>query len=212
MIMAIGASMEEPRNSLSGRPDILLMIKDGLPATIEADVRAHLDAPGMILGVIRHPGGPYAGVELYLPTALAFFVAAGFFNGALQEAGKDAYVAFKGAAIALWRRASGLTLTAVGTSGKVSPTERFSLAYSITGEVVPGLNFKFLIQTEIDAETAEAGIGAFVDLIRDLLNDRLPEADVSALLTYKPVGGTVLVTFDAESRKIVPVNGFERSP
>jgi hypothetical protein len=76
---------------------------------------------------------------------------------------------------------------------------------------VPGLNFKFLIQTEIDAETAEAGIGAFVDLIRDLLDDRLAEADVRALLTYKPVSGTVLVTFDAASRKIIPVNGFERS-
>lgn len=203
--------MEEQRNSLSGRPDILLMIQDGLPDNIEADVRAHLDEPGLNLGVIRHPGGPYAGVELYLPTALALFVAAGFFNGVLQEAGKDAYVAFKGAALALWRRASGLTVTAVGTSGKVSPTERFSLAYSITGEMVPGLNFKFLIQTEIDAETAEAGIGAFVDLIRDLLNDRLPEADIRALLTYKPVSGTVLVTFDAASRKIIPVNGFERS-
>ncbi|MET3473666.1 hypothetical protein ABIC78_004221 [Novosphingobium sp. 1529] len=210
MIMAIGVSMAEPRKSLSGRPDILLMIQDGLPDSIESDIRAHLNEPGLNLGVIRHPGGPYAGVELYLPTALALFVAAGFFNGVLQEAGKDAYAAFKGAAIELWRNASGLTVTAVGTSEKVSPTERYSLAYSITGEMVPGLNFKFVIQTEIDAETAEAGIGAFVDLIRDLLNDRLAEPDISALLTYKPVSGTVLVTFDAASRKIIPVNGFER--
>ena len=110
--------MKEQRNSLSGRPDILLVIQDGLPDNIEADVRAHLDEPGLNLGVIRHPGGPYAGVELYLPTALAIFVAAGFFNGVLQEAGKDAYAAFKGAAIALWRSASGLTVTAVGRPGK----------------------------------------------------------------------------------------------
>lgn len=203
--------MEKQRNSLSGRPDILLMIQEGLPDNIEADVRVHLDEPGLNFGVIRHPGGPYAGVELYLPTALALFAAAGFFNGVLQEAGKDAYVAFKDAALALWRRASGLTVTPIGTPGKVSPKQRFSLAYSITGEMVPGLNFKFLIQTEIDAETAEAGINAFVDLIHDLLNDRMAEADVRALLTYKPVSGTVLVTFDAASRKIIPVNGFEKS-
>ena len=203
--------MAEQGNSLSGRPDVLLMFQEGLPDDIEADVRAHLDEPGLNLAVIRHPSGPYAGAELYLPTALALFAAAGFFNGVLQEAGKDAYVAFKGAALALWRRASGLTVPAMGPAGKVSPTQRFSLAYSITGEVVPGLNFKFLIHTEIDAETAEAGIGAFVDLIHDLLNDRMAEADVRALLTYKPVGGTVLVAFDAASRKIIPVNGFERS-
>jgi hypothetical protein len=203
--------MAEQENSSSRRPDVLLMFQEGLPDDIEADVRAHLDEPGLNVRVIRHPGGPYAGAELYLPTALALFAAAGFFNGVLQEAGKDAYVAFKDAALALWRRASSLTVSAIGTAGKVSPTQRFSLAYSITGEVLPGLNFKFLIKTEIDTETAEAGICAFVDLIHDLLNDRMAEADVRALLTYKPVGGTVLVTFDAASRKIVPVNGFEGS-
>lgn len=203
--------MQEQINSLLGRPDILLMIQDGLPDNIEAEVLAHLDELGLSLRVIRHSGGPYAGVELYVPTALALFAAAGFFNGVLREAGKDAYFAFKGAALALWRRASVLTVTAVGTSGKASPTQRFSLAYSITGEMVPGLNIKFLIQTEINPETAEAGISAFVDLIHDLLNDRMTEADVTALLTYKPVNGTVLVTFDAASRKIIPVNGFEKS-
>jgi hypothetical protein len=43
--------MEEQRNSLSGWTDILLMIQDVLPDNIEADVRAHLDEPGLNLGV-----------------------------------------------------------------------------------------------------------------------------------------------------------------
>ena len=59
--------MAEQGNILSGRPDVLLMFHEGLPDDIEADVRAHLDDPGLNLGVVRHPGGPYSGAELYLP-------------------------------------------------------------------------------------------------------------------------------------------------
>jgi len=202
--------MVEQEDMPSRRPDILLMLLEGLPDDIEADVRAQLDEPGLDFRVVRHPGGPYAGAELYLPTAVGLFAAAGFFNGVLQEAGKDAYVSFKAAALALWRRVAGLKVTAIGSAGKVSPKQRFSLSYSITGEVIPGLNFKFLLQTEVNMETAEIGIGAFVDFIDNLLNDRMSEADIKALLTYKPVAGTALVTFDVASRKIVPVNGLER--
>lgn len=203
--------MVEQEDMPSGRPNILLMFLEGLPNDLEADARAHLNEPGLDFRVVLHPGGPYAGAELYLPTAIGLFAAAGFFNGVLQEAGKDAYVSFKAAAIALWRRVAGLRVTAIGSAGKVSPKQRFSLNYSITGEVIPGLNFRFLLQTEVATETAEVGIVAFVDLIDDLLNDRMSEEDVKALLTYKPVAGTVLVTFDAANRKIVPVNGLERS-
>ncbi|WP_174296857.1 hypothetical protein [Sphingomonas bacterium] len=195
------------------RPDILLMLQEGLPDDIESEVRAQLDRPGLELVVIRQPGGPYAGVELYLPTAIGLFVAAGFFNGVLQEAGKDAYVAFKVTATALWKRAAKLNVNVFGSVGKVKPTRRYSLAYSVTGEVLPNLNFKFLIQTEVSVDDAETGISAFIDLINDIINDRVGEEDLKALLTYRPVGGTVLVTFDAASRTIVPVNAFDdRNP
>jgi hypothetical protein len=200
--------MADDAEKALNRPDILLMIQEGLPDDIETDARAFLHGPSLNFMVIRQPGGPYAGIELYLPTAIGLFVAVGFFNGVLQELGKDAYVGLKSAAVALWRRSASLNVTAIGTAGKVSPRQRYSLAYSITGEVLPGLNFKFLIQTEIDPDTADAGIEAFLALIDDLLNDRVAEADVKALLTYKPVGGTVLVAFDADSRKIVPVDAF----
>ena len=146
---------------------------------------------------------------MYLPTAIALFIAAGFFNGFLQEAGKDAYAALKGAAIELWQRSRGTRITMVGTEGKVSSKQVYSIAYSITGAVVPGLNFKFVIRTDLEQDTAEAGIIAFLELIDDIHQDRVAEADAKALLTYRPVGGTVLVTFDAETRRIVPVNAFE---
>lgn len=201
--------MADDANDLSGRPAILLGFLKELPDDIETDFRAALGDPRINLQIIRRAWGPFAGVELYLPTAIALFVTAGFFNGVLQEAGKDVYIGLKRAASALWRRAAGLGVSMMTSAGKTSSIQRYSLAFSITGEVTPSLSFKFLIQTELDPETAEAGITAFLDLIHDLLNDQVDEEDVNALLTYQPVGGIVLVTFDAASAKIIPVNAFE---
>lgn len=195
-------------DAVQGRPDLLLMLHEGLPDVFEEEAREQLEPFIQNFMVIRQPGGPYTGVELYLPTAVALFVAAGFFNGALQEAGKDAYVALKNVASKLWHRTGKVNVTTSGSAGKVSPDRKFSLAYSITGEVARGLNFKLLMQTEISHDDAEAGIEAFFGLLNDLLNDRVAESDAEALLTYKPVGGIVLVTFDSAARKIVPINAF----
>lgn len=201
--------MSDEAITITDRPDLLLVIQEGLSEDIELEFRARLDLPGMNVAVVRRPNTPYAGIELYLPSAIALFVAAGFFNGVLQEAGKDCYALLKEAAVALSKRAEGLNIHWIGSPGKVSKTNRYSLAYSITGEIIPGLNFKFLIQCELDEGEIEVGIGAFIDLINDLINDQLSEDSIKSLLTYKPVGGTVLVTFDATNGRIVPVNAFE---
>lgn len=195
-----------------GRPNVVLMLLEELPDDIEPEVRSQLEPFGMYPMVIRQPG-IYAGVELYMPTAIALFIAAGFFNGVLQELGKDAYVAFKKTAFMLWKRATGINVTLIGSPGKVSQNRRYSTAYSITGEVVPGLKFKFIIRTDVSADDAEGGIDEFMKLIDDIIHGRLSEENLKALLTYKPVGGTVLVTFDSESRSIVPVDAFaDRRP
>jgi hypothetical protein len=203
--------MKPTMNDQTERPDILLMIDDALSDEFEADFFVHFNRAQSNVAVIRQSGGPYAGLELYLPTAVGLFIAAGFFNGFLQEAGKDAYAGLKGAVIALWQRATGLKVTAIGSAAKkVSPNQPYSLAFSITGDVAPTLRFKLLIQTDIELETVEAGVAAFLSLIDDLLNDRIEKTNIEALLTYKPVGGTVLVTFDPKLGKIIPVNAFEK--
>lgn len=191
------------------RPDIVLMLFDHLPDALEADARVQLDVPGFRTVVVRRPAGPFAGIELYLPTAVALFVAYGVLNGYLQKIGEDGYEALVRAAKVLWRRCRHINAALIGSRGKVSQVQRFSLTYSITGEITPGLRFKFLIQSEISEDEADAGITAFLALIGDLHNDRLSPANLEALLTYRPVGGTVLVSYDATKRMIVPVNAFE---
>ena len=58
----LGTSMKEQRNSLSGRPDILLMLQDGLPDNIRANIcsfghQGKLNEQGWPLGAWQLLGG-----------------------------------------------------------------------------------------------------------------------------------------------------------
>ena len=164
------------------RPHVGLMLYEGLSNDIEADFLAQLPFPGLRIQVMRKPAIPFAAAELYLPTAIALFMATGFLNGFLQKAGEDCYDAFKVAAISLWRRVQRLDISVVGKRGKISIGQSYSLSYSIIGELSPGVRFKFLIHCEVNQAAGEVGISAFLDLLSDLGSNRVSEIDREALL------------------------------
>lgn len=186
------------------RPVLGVVLSDALPPDFADDVEARLSAPDMPIRVDRMRMGPFAGVELYLPTAVMLFVSAGYFNGFLQKLGEDHYEAVKAAARSLFRRASALGLRTIGSPGKAG-SSCFSLAYSVTGELVPGLRLKLVLRTDIDGETGEKGVAAFLDLLRRIHLGDPSEEELAALLAHRPFGGVVVVTFDAETGLIVPV-------
>ncbi|GHD49862.1 hypothetical protein GCM10017083_22720 [Thalassobaculum fulvum] len=188
----------------AGRPIIGVMVADFLPVDIEEDVETDLEAPGLPLAVRRMPFGPFAGLELYLPSAVMIFIAAGYFNGFLAKLGEDHYDKLKRVAKRLFHRSSTIGITKVSTSGKDS-SSGFSLAYSVTGEVVPGLHFKLILRTDIDPDAGQRGVETFLNLIRDIHAGVLDQTTIDRLLDHRPIGGTVLVTFDSERGEIVTV-------
>lgn len=190
-------------------PLVGLMLLDDFPEGLENEAKDFLANVGIDLAVDRRENTPFAGLELYLPTAAVLFVAAGFFNGVLTKAGEDSYDAVKKAVLDIWRKTRHVKVTTVSTTGKLASDQRYSLTYSLVGQYAPGLSFKLLLQTDVSEADVAAGTVTFLKMIDDLLNDRVSEADCKILLTYQPVGGTVLVTFDAVAGKIIPVNGLE---
>ena len=126
-----------------------------------------------------------AGLELTVvssPNAAAVLtVSAGLFTSPL--AAEALHPILTQAAVVLWRAVPAL---------------------SIVGDYAQGLRFNLLI-----GSAAENAISAFLRLIDDLVNDRVSEDDCKTLLTWLPVGGTVLVTYDAATAKIVPVKSSE---
>lgn len=191
------------------RPDIGLMLYEQLPSQFEEGIE-DLETAEVSVATMRISSGPYAGLELYLPAAVGLFVASSYFGGALAKVGEEHYAALKEVAKRLWKRSSALEIKSIGSTGKVSTDPNFSLAFAITGEIRPRLDFKLVLKLDIEEADALEAIPEFLDLVRAIVEDRISEADLQALLTYRPVGGTVLVTFDPESKRIVPVNAMER--
>lgn len=198
--------MESEKGPPEEKPDFMILVSDAFPSGFEDDLVAELDASDAKAGSFRISAGPYAGLELYLPTAVALFIASSYFSGAFQKIGEEHYEIVKRVAKRLYQRISGVRVTPIGTPGKVSPIRKYSLTYSIVAEIAPRLNFKLILYTEISNEEAERGVSAFLGLIRDIHFDILDPQDLESLLTYRPVGGTVLVTFDAKAGRIVPVD------
>lgn len=186
------------------RPVLAVAIADFAPPGIEDDIEAAISAPGLPVSVERRSLGPFAGIELYLPSAVMIFVAAGYFNGVLQKLGEDHYSAVKEAAVRLFRRSRPIGTRFVGSRGKVS-SSGFSVDYSITGEVLPGLRFKLVFRSDISEDDGGADVDAFLHLLRDLHAGTLPPDVLAELLEHEPIGGTVLVTFDAGTRSIATI-------
>jgi hypothetical protein len=195
---------------VEAKPSIGFVLLNDLPAEFEAGLVEGLERDELNVRVLRVSGGPFAGIELYLPAAAMLFIASGYFSGFLNKAGDDHYELVKQAAKRLWARAGLLRVTPIGSGTKKTSPSRFSLAYAIMGEVADKLRFKFIVQMELDEPEADEAIRAFLDLLRDIHAGNVDEKDLEALLTYRPVGGTVLVTFDPKAKRIVPVNAFDR--
>lgn len=62
-----------------------------------------------------------------------------------------------------------------------------------------------MLRSDITEADGRASVGAFLDLIRDLHAGTLPPDVLGQLLKHEPIGGTVLVTFDADTRSIAAI-------
>lgn len=189
--------------SAKPRPDIGIVTLIGLPVRLDDLVDA-LDNPDVCAALHSRRPGPMAGLELYLPSAVALFIASSYFSGAIQKAGEDHYLELKAAALTLWRRVRG-----VGESFPARPrgasAPNYSLAWSIVGETQQGVRFKLVLTTQISDADAQSAIGAFLDTVRAIEEGMLSTTDQVALRTYPIIGGQVVVTFDTVTRRIVPV-------
>jgi hypothetical protein len=182
------------------------MVSEAFPQHYGEDLAEQLAAPGITTSSLRMPAGPFAGLELYLPTALALFVASSYFSGIIGKIGEDHFEVVKRVAKQFYARSRGIRVTPFGSIGKVSSKRKFSLSYSIIGELAPRLNFKLMLATDIPEEHAHEAIDAFLNLLRAIHFDTMSEEELQRLLRHRPIGGIVLVTFDGETGRITPID------
>ena len=147
---------------------------------------------------IQPPKGFHAGLETLLLPAVALLLLKPYFDGFLQEAGKDHYVALKKALKTIWFHFFGksdpvrmLRVTADG----VKEAEH-SLTFAIYAEIDDGRRVKLLFPAECSEDEYDAAIGAFLELLAVYHLSARGTPARSSLDEEKDYWNHILVEFD----------------
>lgn len=193
-------------------PHLGLIYTEEVPAAVFDDFVETVSAPGLDLVLeSREPNGPFAGMEWLIPTGVMLFIAQGYFNGFLGEMGKDHYAALKAGIKGLRDRFSVVRVTVVGTPGKASADQPYSLFYSIYFEDPAGRRFKFLVPNgEAGDPDAERAMDAFGDFLEAVYGGGLDSGQREVLARAPAYGGTVLLAFNPATGRIEPIHPVTR--
>ena len=159
----------------------------------------------------REQDGPYAGLEWLLPTAVIVFVGRAYFDAFLKEAGQDHYHLLKAAIKKLTTKFVGPSVPVgriyfAGANKVRSPTPQYSLVYSVIANLGDGLSVKLLLQPDLSAEECNDAVEAFTQFLEAGTRGTLDPASVVGLVDARPVGGTLLVAYNRDARKLEVVD------
>jgi hypothetical protein len=177
-------------------PAIAISHTQAVPAAVFADFDRLLASSGVhVESEERDNDGPYAGFEWLVPTAVVIFLGKAYFEGFLNEMGKDHYAVLKRGLKSLYTRLVGPEapkLTVLSTAGKARETEKYSLLFSFLAEAEDGLRFKLLIQSGASEAEYEATVHAFIAFLDAFHRRHLSAEVVNELRSTRVSGRTVL--------------------
>lgn len=189
-----------------------LLHEDQIPEVFFQEFEESITAPGLIFKCETRPSGvPFYGIEWLMPTVVLAYVAKPYFESFLKEMGKDHYDLLKKGFNKLYERFAGPRapdVKIVATEGKSSKDQPYSLFFSVVAEAPDGVRLKLLIPRPIEQTEYEIAISRFLDLVQSTYGGDVPE-DVAKTFKDAPItSGTVLVTYEAATGKLVPVDPF----
>ena len=125
-----------------------------------------------------------------------------YFDGFLNEAGKDHYVVLRTTLKGLWnhffKKDRNFRVAVLTAKGEMK--QEYSLLFSIYAEIDNKKKVKFLIREGCSEENYAKGIDAFLDLIESYhMDDSSKEVDID-LDGEKDNWGQILIEFDTEMK------------
>jgi len=186
------------------RPHLAISYTDDISTEVIDAVADDLALPGLLVQKMPRPaGGAYAAPEWLIPTIVGAYVTKSYFDGFLKEAGKDHYQLLRKGLKKLAGRFTGPNaerVTLISTKGKIDGSgPSYSRLYSVVGELNGGLVVKLLIRTDTGDDEIDRAVDAFLDFLLAVHNGMLDADAVIDLRGAKPIGKTLLVTFDSDS-------------
>lgn len=153
----------------------------------------------------RENDGPYAGLEWFLPTFLAVYIAKPYFSAFIQEAGKEHYHKLKNSLSSLTKKSMRnprVEPYILGTSGKVNQVNPYTMIFSIMAEGKDGYTFKLLLPKYAAHIDYDEIINTFVYFLAEFHESN----DLGAMLSNIGVVGLphkqILLRYNPETTKI----------
>ncbi|WP_028500708.1 hypothetical protein [Microvirgula aerodenitrificans] len=184
--------------------------EDQIPNALFQEFEESISVPGLIFRrETRASGVPFAGVEWLMPTIVLAYVAKPYFDSFLKEMGKDHYDLLKKGFNKLYERFAGPRapdVNIVATQGKSSEDQPYSLFFSVVAEAPDGVRLKLLIPRPIEQTEYEIAISKFLDLVQSTYDGDMAEGVVTIFKNAPITSGTILVTYETATGKLVPVD------
>ena len=184
------------------KPDVGVIFEESIPSDLFDAFKNDVNAEGLNLVVeSREPDGPMACPEWFIFPVIAAFIGKSYFDGFLKEAGKDHYQSLKSALSSLTNKVMTtprIEPTLIGTQGKISTKNPFSLAFSIHAEAENGYIFKLLIPKFVSGCDYGLITNRFMEFLSDYhLGLQTLESIGCAWETAKPPSNTIFVHYNA---------------
>lgn len=194
----------------SQTPDLIFAYEDSpYGDEISAEFRATVAADGLNLALEKLPSTrALAGVEWLMPTAIMLFVAKSYLDGFLGEAGRDHYVALKKAVKQVADRVGRLTVTRIGTPGKIAAVQPYCPVFSIWFQRDEKTRFKFLIPVDLSFEETDSAFESFFTFVDGWHAGSMVQGERAPFETARVMGRVVLLTYSPETKRIDIVDPF----
>ncbi|OQK15322.1 hypothetical protein AU255_17775 [Methyloprofundus sedimenti] len=157
----------------------------------------------------RPKAGAFACHEWFIPTAIIVFIGKSYFDGFLKEMGKDHYQVLKNNLAELTNKQMSkpkIEPTIIGTQGKVSVNNPYSMAYSVYAEANDGNRFKLLIPKPSNAGDYTEIIYKFLEFLNDYHMGIKNEESIGFNMSIKPPSRLIFVHMNLETKKIEWLN------
>ena len=156
--------------------------------------------------------GPQSSLELLSFTAITAYLLKPYFEGFLQEAGKDHYHILKNGLKKTWKRLFGnarkIHFAVMTASGEVK-TE-YSLLFSIRAEIRHDRMVKLLIREDCTEDEYNLAIDAFLDLLYSYYFDDSYNNHIICLDNERVYSGAILIEFDLTTKSLRIIDPYKR--
>lgn len=187
-------------------PDIAVMYDENLSSEMFDDFRNGVSNEGLNLVVESKPESePFMCAEWFIPTAIVAYIGKSYFDGFLKEMGKDHFSSLK-------KMLSGLAVKSmskpriepvlIGTEGKLSKNNPYSLAFSVYAEANDGNRFKLLVPKPSDTEDYTEIIYKFLEFLESYHSGIKRVEDIGCDLSKKPPSGHIFVHLNPKTKNI----------